>query len=275
MKEENLIQPTADMVTYDRYLKISELVKLQHPLSSPEEHDETLFIVIHQVYELWFKQILHEVGAAVQYLKNYEPMPFMRALKRVIMIQETLTQQVDILETMAPNDFNRFRERLNPASGFQSMQFRQLEFLLGAKNVNYLKFYNDNIPAQETLKKALAEPTLYDYFFKFMVQRGFKIPESVLNRDVSKAYEASAEVEQIFLSVYQNPSQNYDLFLLLETMLDFDQKFLLWRYRHVSMVERMIGGRRGTGGSSGVEYLMSTMSKRFFPEIWYTRNLMK
>jgi tryptophan 2,3-dioxygenase len=269
---ENLIEPTERSVTYGSYLKINELLGLQRPLSTPAHHDETLFIVIHQVYELWFKQILHEIDKAASCLDKDQLMPFTRHLKRVQTIQAVLTHQVDVLETMTPVDFNQFRERLNPASGFQSLQFRELEFRLGAKDAAYMKFHKHDAAATAALTKAVAEPTLYDRFLKLLDRRGFKLPASVLQRDVREPYLSQPAVAEAVLKIYRESERHYDLYLALESLIDLDEGFLLWRYRHVAMVERMIGTRRGTGGSSGVKYLAATLSKRFFPEIWEARN---
>jgi len=269
---EHLIEPSASMVTYDSYLKVRDLIELQKPLSNPEQHDETLFIIIHQVYELWFRQILHEVGHSIAALERNELLSFLRSLKRVNTIQQLLVQQVGILETMTPTDFNQFREQLNPASGFQSWQFRILEFRMGAKDRGYLKFFRTNPHAQAKLEAALNEPTLYDWFLRYLSRRGFAIPKAVLERDVSQLHEPNAAIKQIFFDVYRDVDRNYDLYMTLEAMIDVDEQFTMWRYRHIAMVERMIGNRMGTGGSSGVNYLSQTLSKRFFPEIWQLRN---
>ncbi len=270
--DPKLIRPKSTTLTYEKYLKVAELLGLQKPLSEPTAHDEMLFIVIHQVYELWFKQILHEVEECLQAVKNDEIMRMLRATKRICRIQEVLTHQVGILETMTPNDFNLFRERLNPASGFQSLQFRILEFRLGAKNAAYLNFFKADPAASAQLEQVMNEPTLYDEFLHSLARSGFAIPKAVLERDTSKLYTGDDAVVEVFTKIYQSPQQHYDLYLCAEAMMDIDENFLLWRYRHVAMVERMIGSRRGTGGSSGATYLATTLSKRFFPEIWEVRN---
>ncbi len=269
---ENLIQPTAQSVTYGSYLKVKELLGLQQPLTKPEQHDETLFIVIHQVYELWFKQILHELDAAEAAVRNDQPMLCIRIAKRIGTIQSVLTHQVDVLETMTPVDFNRFREKLNPASGFQSMQFRVLEFRLGAKEAAYMKFHKSDAPATKSLEAAIAAPTIYDHFLALLKRRGFAIPAEVLQRDVTQPYLSNDGVREAILKIYRESERHYDLYSTLESLIDLDEGILLWRYRHVAMVERMIGSRKGTGGSSGVKYLSHTLAKRFFPEIWEARN---
>ena len=273
MHDESLIVPVSpDAITYNSYLKIPALIDLQKPLSSPVEHDEMLFIVIHQVYELWFKQILHEVNGGVQALARNGLMEFVKGLKRITAIQDVLVLQVNVLETMTPNDFNRFRDKLNPASGFQSFQFRLTETVLGCKDENYLKFFKTYPEALRQLTEAMGKPSLYDHFLRMLDRRGLKVPKDVLERDVSKQHESSDGVRDLFVTVYQNPEKHSDLYLALEALMDVDQKFSLWRFRHVAMVERMIGNRRGTGGSSGVRYLTKTMEKRLFPELWDARN---
>ncbi len=272
MREEGLIEPGKETLTYDRYLRVRELLDLQVPLSQPPQHDETLFIIIHQVYELWFKQILHEVTDAVAALQRDEIMRFVRTMKRIHTIQDVLTHQIDILETMTPNDFNQFRDRLNPASGFQSYQFRVVEFLLGAKDRAYLKFFKARPEAEKLLQDALHSQTLYDHFLAHMHRVGFAIPTEVLQRDVTEVHLQNEKVVTEMAKIYQDPQSHYGLYMALEALMDLDEQFLFWRFRHVSMVERMIGNRRGTGGSTGAKYLSGTLSKRFFPEVWAVRN---
>lgn len=274
MEHRDLVLPTEKMLTYGSYLKVKELLELQSPVSEPAEKDEMLFIVIHQVYELWFKQILHDISFGAAYLEQGKIMPFLRELKRVNTIMRTLIQQVEILETMTPNDFNAFRDRLNPASGFQSWQFRYLEFFLGSRDREYLKFYRTQPEVEATLAAVLEKPSLYDLFLRMLNKKGLTIPDAVLKKNVAEAHVANDDLETVFLQVYANPDKNYEVYLALESMMDLDESILLWRYRHVAMVQRMIGTRRGTGGSSGVNYLTQTLSKRFFPEIWSVRSLM-
>ena len=270
--QESLIQPTERSTTYATYLKVSELLELQQPLTVPAQHDEMLFIIIHQVYELWFKQILHETKRAIHAVASDQLLVFSRVASRIKTIQTILTSQVEILETMTPIDFNAFRDRLNPASGFQSYQFRELEYRLGAKEPAYLKFHAHDPKATAILTQALKEPGLYDHFLQLLARRGFALPEELLQRDVSTPYQASEAVLAAAVKIYREADAYYDLYSALESLIDLDEGLLLWRQRHVAMVERMIGNRRGTGGSSGVKYLSQTLSKRFFPEIWDARN---
>lgn len=270
--QELPMAPRRGDLTYDSYLKVPQLLELQKPVTEPEQHDETLFIMIHQVYELWFKQILHEMSGSLQALKENQLTRYIRTLKRINTIQKVLIHQVDILETMTPYDFNLFREKLNPASGFQSAQFRIVEFKLGAKNPAYLKYYESDDVRLKELENALNEPTVYDHFLAYLSRNGYKIPQDVLNRDTSKIHVSNEELINVFHEVYKNPKDNFEIYNALEAMVDLEQDFKLWRFRHVAMVERMIGTRMGTGGSSGAPYLKTTLRKQFFPEIWEIRN---
>lgn len=270
--ESGIIVPDSKMVSYASYLKVNELIGLQERLSEPAEHDEMLFIIIHQVYELWFKQILHEMDLAERDLLANNHFAALKTLKRITAIQNVLTQQVSILETMTPNDFNLFRARLNPASGFQSWQFRLVEYRMGLKDEMFLKFFKAQPEAVAAMERARDAPSFYDQVLRCLARKGIAIPEAVLERDVTQMYQASVGVEQALTKIYETPETNYDLYIMLEALMDLDQQFTLWRYRHVAMVERMIGNRIGTGGSSGVKYLSSTLSKRFFPEIWSLRS---
>ena len=272
--DPDLLKPEAATLTYDRYLKIEELIALQNPISTPKQHDEHLFIIIHQVYELWFKQLLMETEDAHTALKKSELMRFLRATGRIKRIQEVLVSQVSILETMTPNDFNLFRENINPASGFQSFQFRELEFRLGSKNKAYLNFFREEAFALKRLENALTTPSLYDVWLEYLARSGKPVPLEILNRNVGEPYVSNDSVTEIYADIYRRPAEQYDLYLCLEAFMDMDENLLLWRYRHLAMVERMIGHRRGTGGSSGAAYLQSTLVKRFFPEIWDVRNLL-
>ncbi len=245
-------------LTYGSYLKIEELLSLQKPQSDPAEHDELLFIVVHQVYELWFKQMLHEIEAAIRNLQNDDLLKVQKNFRRIHAIQHLLEEQVDVLETMTPQEFNAFRYRLNPASGFQSAQFREIEFLCGAPRSEYLRFLEATPDERARLARRLEEPTLYDALKGVLCRRNY-------------AVEAHDAVIASLKSIYEDAERRYDLYLLLEDFIEFDERFLLWRGRHVRMVERMIGMKPGTGGSLGVPYLEKTLSKKFFPELWEVR----
>ena len=248
----------ASKLTYGSYLKIDELLALQEPQSSPGCHDELLFIIIHQVYELWFRQLLHEIEAAMSSLGADDLLKVQKHFRRIHTIQRLLEQQVDVLETMTPQEFNAFRAGLEPASGFQSAQFREIEFLCGAQKTGYLTFLEPTSAERLRLEKRLAEPTLYDALKSLLARRGY-------------ATSTPEELIASYKSIYEDAERRYDLYLLLEDFIEFDERFLLWRGRHVRMVERMIGMKPGTGGSLGVDYLEKTLSKKFFPELWAVR----
>jgi tryptophan 2,3-dioxygenase len=249
-------------LTYGSYLKISELLALQQPLSDPPQHDETLFILIHQVYELWFKQTLHELDAAVRFLDADDLLKVAKAFRRIHAIQRILEMQVDVLETMTPQDFNAFREGLNPASGFQSAQFREIEFRCGLPpNEKALAHLALTPEERARLDRRLREPTLYDALKGYLRRHGF---------DVS-SHDA---IVATFRTIYENDEKHYAVYMLLEDLIDFDERVLLWRGRHIAMVERMIGMKPGTGGSLGVAYLQTTLQRRFFPELWEVRTVL-
>ncbi|HVN70215.1 MAG TPA: tryptophan 2,3-dioxygenase family protein [Candidatus Binatia bacterium] len=248
-------------LSYGSYLKVNELLELQQPLSRPQHHDEMLFIIIHQVYELWFKQLLHEIDATMQALDRDDLLRVAKHFRRIHTIQRLLEEQVDVLETMTPQEFNQFRDHLNPASGFQSVQFRELEYACGVRRGDLLKYIELSDAQRARLERRANEPSLYDRVKALLERRGF-------------AAGSSEELLESFRRIYTNEARNYDLYMLLEDLIEFDERFLLWRGRHVRMVERMIGQKQGTGGSSGARYLESTLAFRFFPELWEVRTLL-
>lgn len=245
-------------LTYSSYLKVPELLNLQTPLSKPVAHDELLFIVIHQVYELWFKQVLFELRTLISTVQTDNLLKSFHITKRISEIFKVLIQQLDVLETMTPTDFNQFRSNLNPASGFQSLQFRELEILSGADIKDYEKFAPLAPEWLPKLQQLSNEGSLSQSFKNLLIKR--KITPDFKEESLRKG----------LLEVYQNPQHN-DLQALCEALLSYDEQICLWRFRHVQMVERMIGMKKGTGGSLGVAYLSQTLSKRFFPEIWEIR----
>ncbi|GAC1573509.1 MAG: tryptophan 2,3-dioxygenase family protein [Candidatus Elarobacter sp.] len=253
---------TTAPLSYGSYLKVPELLALQQRVSDPPHHDELLFIVIHQVYELWFKQTLHELDAAVRFLDGDDLLKVAKAFRRIHAIQRILEMQVDVLETMTPQDFNAFREGLNPASGFQSAQFREIEFRCGLRgNEGYLRHLDLTAAERATLERRLREPTLYDALKAYLARNGFEVSE----------HDA---VVATFKTIYEHEEAHYALYLLLEDLIEFDERVLLWRGRHVRMVERMIGMKPGTGGSLGAAYLKTTLDRRFFPELWEVRTVL-
>ena len=249
-------------LSYNKYLKVGELVRLQECLSCPAQHDELLFIVIHQTYELWFKQILHEIDRALAKIKEDRLFLATRSMRRVNEIETILASQLVILETMTPHDFLLFRDELNPASGFQSSQFREIEFASGAKNERTLENFRNEEFAFNRLQKRFSEPSLYDLFFEKLRERGF---------DVSTNEARVGAIVEI-LSAYE---RHAELFELQETLMEHDKMIAVWRNNHVLMVERMLGTKQGTGGSEGAGYLRKTLDKRFFPEFWEARTHLK
>lgn len=256
-------------LTYGSYLRLDELLDLQTPVSDGPEHDEMLFIVVHQVYELWFKQILHEMDHLKQLLSAHDASRAGHTLKRILTILKVLVAQIDVLETMTPLEFLSFRDRLESGSGFRSFQFRALEFTLGFKREGAVRHYPEGSPARRMLEARLREPTLWDAFLRLLVRAGYPVPSEVLDRDVTRAVEPSPEVQRILIDVYRgDPGTS----ALCERLVDLDEGVQEWRYRHVKMVERTIGTRRGTGGSSGAEYLKTTLFKPAFPDLWAIRS---
>jgi tryptophan 2,3-dioxygenase len=256
------------MPTYGEYLKVNELLELQRPLSKGPEHDEMLFIVIHQVYELWFKQMLHEVDYLEGLLARNEAARARHTLKRILTILKVMVAQIDILETMTPLEFLSFRDRLESGSGFQSHQFRELEFTLGLKDPRALERYPAASDARRRLEQRLAAPTLWDAFLRYLAANQVAVPRSDLERDVTQRVQSSPELHQALVDVYRNRPALSDL---CERLVDLDEGLMEWRYRHVKMVQRTIGTRHGTGGSTGAEYLMSTLNQPLFPDLWSIR----
>ena len=256
-------------LTYSSYLKLDELLSLQQPRSEPAEHDETLFIIIHQVYELWFKQLLHEFDRICRELSSGELWGALASFKRCRMVMKTMVAQLDILETMTPMSFLSFRDRLAAASGFQSPQFRALEFLLGFKRPEMLKHHESNPAAIKMLTRRLNEPSVVDRFYEFLAQRGVEIPVELINKDITAPTMASEQIQDSLLTFYRGDPETI---ALLELMTDFDEGLQEWRYRHVKMVERTIGTKPGTGGSPGVEFLKQSLFKPVFPDLWAIRD---
>jgi tryptophan 2,3-dioxygenase len=255
-------------LTYSSYLRVDSLLDLQHPRSEGPEHDEMLFIVIHQVYELWFKEILHEVDRVTVLLEADEGHRAQHTLKRILTILKVLVAQLDILETMTPLEFMSFRARLEAASGFQSDQFRQLEFALGRKSRPAIERFAPGSRAHAALERRYAEPTLWDAFLGYLTRDGYSVPQSALRRDVTQPIAASEELQQILIDVYRRDPKNSEI---CERFVDLDEGIQEWRYRHVKMVERTIGVKMGTGGSAGAAYLRSTVGDPLFPDLWEIR----
>ena len=259
-------------LTYSSYLKIDELLSLQEPRSDgPDgaEHDEMLFIIIHQVYELWFKQINHEIEELQLALESGASPDALALFKRILTILKILVAQVDVLETMTPVSFGSFRNRLESASGFQSAQFRHTEFLLGAKRRRAVEHHPASSPGGRRLRELMDRPGLYDSFLRYLDARGYEVPAALLERDFAEPVPESAEVRDILLAVYRDDHESE---AVCERMVDLDEGLQEWRYRHVKMVERTIGSKMGTGGSAGAAYLRETLFRPLFPDLWTIRD---
>ncbi|MGE5179814.1 MAG: tryptophan 2,3-dioxygenase [Bacteroidota bacterium] len=255
-------------VTYGSYLKLDELLALQQPLSEGPEHDETLFIVVHQVYELWFKEMLHELDYLKGRLAANDLPRALHTMKRVLTILKVVVAQIDVLETMTPLEFLTFRARLESGSGFQSFQFRELEFLLGMRSDAALARYPEGSDARKRLERRASEPTVWDAFLRYLTAQGYDVPLELLGRDVTKPVVAAPELHRVLIEVYRKDPMTSSL---CERMVDLDEGMQEWRYRHVKMVERTIGAKQGTGGSEGAAYLKTTLDKPFFPDLWTIR----
>ena len=259
---------SSDM-TYAGYLALDDLLSAQHPLS--DQHDEMLFVIIHQTKELWLKQMLHEVALAQTLVRGGDLVPAYKSLARVSRIQAVMTQSWDILATMTPSDYLKFRGDLGASSGFQSDQFRRLETMLGLKDPRFLRFHVERPEAHAALEAAMAAPSLYDDALRQLSLAGLAVPAEVLNRDVSQTYEPSEGVEAAWREVYRDTERWWPLYQLAEKLVDLDDALLTWRHKHVVTVERIIGRKRGTGGTDGVGYLTETLKRRCFPELWSLR----
>jgi tryptophan 2,3-dioxygenase len=251
-------------LTYGEYLKVTELLQLQKCLADPPSHDELQFIIVHQAYELWFKLILFEIDSIIQSMDQDRVRQATWLFHRINVILKLLYQQIHVLETMSPTDFLEFRENLKPASGFQSVQFREIEFVSNLKKPEMLQHLKTDQESLDRLRKRLDQPTLWDVFLNLLSRKGF----NVLNTD-------SLTIKKELARLHEESEQQYDLFLLSEAMIEYDEFFGLWRLHHVRMVERMIGNKQGTGGSEGVRYLSSTTDKKCFPELWDMRTYIK
>ncbi len=259
----------AGALTYGSYLKIPELLDLQRPRSDGPEHDEMLFIIIHQVYELWFKQQLHEADHLARSLAANDQPTATATLKRMLTILKTMVAQIDVLETMTPTSFTSFRSRLSNSSGFQSSQFREFEFLLGHKRAQAVGWQPVGSPERAALERRLREPSLWNAFLRFLAANAFAVPAELLSRDPTLPTEASLPVQAELIRAYRTAPMVRQV---CEMMVDLDEGIQEWRYRHVKMVERTIGMKMGTGGSAGVDYLRSTLFRSLFPDLWEIRS---
>lgn len=267
--EENAQLDFSKSMSYGDYLQIDSILSSQKPLSPA--HDEMLFIIQHQTSELWMKLMLHELNAAIAHIAKDELAPAFKMLARVSKIMEQLVHAWDVLATMTPPEYSAMRPYLGQSSGFQSFQYRCIEFALGNKNAAMLKPHAHAPERLAVVQVAYESPSLYDEALRLLARRGIAVPASHLQRDWTQPYEASPEVEAAWLSVYRAPESNWDLYQLAEELTDLEDAFRLWRFRHVTTVERVIGFKRGTGGTGGVSYLRKMLDVVLFPEIWTLR----
>ncbi|WP_229069610.1 tryptophan 2,3-dioxygenase [Actinoplanes sp. DH11] len=269
--EDGIVRDFKVNLSYGEYLRLDRILDAQHPVSQPAHHDELLFILQHQTSELWLKLVIHELKAVQQHLAKDELRPALKGLARVKHIQRTLTEQWSVLATLTPSEYAEFRSFLGTSSGFQSYQYRAIEFLLGNKDRRMLSIFNDQPAARELLEDALRTPSVYDEFLHFLARRGHPVPMEILQRDVTEPYEYRAELVPVFQGIYENADQNWDVYEACEDLVDLEENFQLWRFRHLKTVERTIGFKRGTGGSSGVSFLKAALDLTFFPELYAVR----
>ena len=259
-------------LSYGEYLHLDRLLSAQHPLTG--EHNEMLFIIVHQVSELWMRLMLHELTASMECVRRDNLDPALKMLARISRSQNQLISVWDVLSTMTPFEYTAFRNALGRSSGFQSLQYRMLEFLFGNKNAEMLAVHERDPQAHATLARALAEPSLYDEVLRLLSRRGYGIPDDYLSRDFREPYVASKQVAGAWLGVYHNTGKDWDLYELAERLVDLDHNFQLWRAHHLKTVERIIGYKPGTGGTGGVSYLAKALELKFFPELWQIRTSM-
>ncbi|HVV95728.1 MAG TPA: tryptophan 2,3-dioxygenase [Rhodanobacteraceae bacterium] len=265
--EQGIELDLRDRVSYGGYLRLDELLAQQQPLSNPPHHDEMLFIVQHQVAELWMKLIIHELREAIARLREDDVDTTLKVLARVKQVQRQLFEQWGVLETLTPSEYSEFRPVLGASSGFQSLQYRELEFLLGNKNEGMLRLFEHDPAAKARLEKTLAEPSLYDEFLRYLARRGHAVPKELLDRDVTQAHKRAQGLVPVFKNIYENAKDYWPEYHLAEQLVDIEESFQLWRFRHMKTVERIIGFKRGTGGSSGVAFLRKALDLTFFPEL--------
>jgi len=258
---------------YASYLGLDQVLTAQHPLSRPEHHDELLFIIQHQTTELWLKLVLHELRAARDHLEGDDLLRALKALARVKHIQRTLTEQWSVLATLTPSEYAEFRGALGSSSGFQSYQYRAVEFLLGNKNPRMLPTFRGNPEAHTLLAGLLHEPTVYDSFLRLLARRGHAVPAGILDRDVAQPWVERPELIEVFKKIYEDPSAAWDVYEACEDLVDLEDAFQLWRFRHLRTVRRTIGFKPGTGGSSGVDFLRRAIDLTFFPELISVRTV--
>jgi tryptophan 2,3-dioxygenase len=269
--ETDIVTDFRDKMSYGSYLQLDDLLSAQKPTSDPVHHDEMLFIIQHQTSELWLKLVLHELESARALIAADELQVALKRIARVKHIQRTLTEQWSVLATLTPSEYAEFRGYLGNASGFQSYQYRAVEFLLGNKNAGMLKVFESNDEAHTLLARLLDEPSVYDEFLRYLARHGHDVPASVLERDVTQGYSFNEELVETFRNIYDNPDEHWLAYETCEEFVDLEDNFQLWRFRHMKTVMRIIGMKRGTGGSSGVGFLQKALDLTFFPELFAVR----
>jgi tryptophan 2,3-dioxygenase len=272
LSDEPIHWELGSSLSYGEYLQLDKVLDAQKPLSY--EHDETMFIIVHQTSELWMRLMLHELHAALECIRRDDLDPSFKMFGRVSRVQTQLISTWDVLSTMTPFEYSAFRNALGRSSGFQSFQYRMLEFLLGNKNADLIKVHQRDPKAYEALERALDAPSLYDEVLRLLSRRGYGIPDDYLARDFREPYKASKEVAGAWLGVYHNAEKDWDLYELAERLVNLDHNFQLWRCHHLKTVERIIGYKPGTGGTGGVSYLAKALELKFFPELWQIRTSM-
>jgi len=272
LSDEPIHWELGSSLSYGEYLQLDKLLAAQKPLTF--EHDEMMFILVHQTSELWLRLFLHELSGVMACVRKDELDPSFKMLARISRVQTQLTATWDVLSTMTPAEYSLFRNALGRSSGFQSFQYRLLEFMLGNKHPEMIAVHRRDPQAQEALQEALDAPSLYDEVLRLLSRRGYGIPDSHLSRNFSEPYQASKQVAGAWLGVYHNAEADWDLYELAERLVDLDQKFQLWRCHHLKTVERIIGYKPGTGGTGGVSYLAKALELKFFPELWQIRTSM-
>jgi len=273
MGDVNYDDLVLEELNYNSYLQIPELLSLQKEISRPKHHDEMFFIIIHQTAELWFKLVLHETETLVESFRHRVVSRALKALKRITRIMNLQVQQIRLLSTLTPVEFAGFRNFLRPASGFQSAQFRTIEFTYGVRNPFFIRFFDTEPKVADRLRAIMKEPSVYDECLRCLDADGHPVPKAVLERDPSAPWEIDSELVRVIQDVYEKPKEHYHWVLLFESMLDLDEAFELWRKTHVVMVNRTIGKKTGTGGSAGMDFLKSRENTKSFPELWEVRNL--
>jgi tryptophan 2,3-dioxygenase len=272
--EAGITTDLRERLSYGGYLQLPTLLSAQSPLSNPAHHDEMLFIVQHQVAELWMKLVIHELRAAIVSLRSDELGPMQKVLARVKQVQRQLFEMWAVLETLTPSEYLEFRHVLGPASGFQSLQYRTIEFLLGNKNAAMVQVFAHDAAATAELTDALNSPSLYDEFLRYLHRHGHAVPAQSVERDWSQPYVSNPALVPVFKRIYENPDQYWAEYAMAEQLVDVEESFQLWRFRHMKTVERIIGHRRGTGGSSGVGFLKQALELTFFPELLEVRTVL-